>query len=139
MKFPHTFFVRSIYRLQSQEHYCQISASCDGENFIIFAIIIYNFRPPLIRHVPTNWLPMLEGWSQELVTLLSQVKPYTWLISYAVQASLCFSEVRKSFNSIWYEVVVLFRAAATAETKRQDWLCMRVQPTGREICGSGLL
>ena len=34
---------------------------------------------------------------------------------------------------------MLFRAAATAETKRQDWLCMRVQPTEREICGSGLL
>ena len=34
---------------------------------------------------------------------------------------------------------MLFRAAATAETKRQDWLCMRVQPTAPEICGSGLL
>ena len=45
----------------------------------------------------------------------------------------------KSFNSIWYEVIVLFRAAATAETKRPGLACMRVQPTEREICGSGLL
>ena len=72
------------------------------------------------------------------MTSFSQVKPDTWLISYTVAASGCFSKVRKSFNSIWQEVVVLFRAAATAETKRQDWLCRWVQPTEREICGSGL-
>ena len=34
---------------------------------------------------------------------------------------------------------MLFRAAATAATKRQDWLCIPVQPTEREISGSGLL
>ena len=61
------------------------------------------------------------------MTSFSQVKLDTGLTSYTLQASLCFSKVRKSFNSkSWC-------CSGLQQPQKQSGNRLRVQPTEREI------
>ena len=77
--------------------------------FQLWAIIIYNYNlqfspaidPPRSYGLVTNASGQVaRNFAGHLVMSFSQVKPDTWLISYTIPASLYFSKVHKSFNSI---------------------------------------